>query len=138
MVETAKIAQQKAEEAHNLIHDGAMKGIATAQSVTQDVSQGQVGGTGTLVGGQLVGGYDAANQLVGNVGAMAFTQVEHLFEVDEQTLMQQNEEAMCFRMSDTSMAIFGPESDIRKVFARALNWEMDLLLLQNKKLRHNI
>ena len=127
MVETAKIAQQKAAEAEAMLEKGVVSTAKAARSTVNDVAHGQVAGSTQLVGGGLSDGYGAADKLVGDVRSLAVNQVEYLFDVDEATLMEQNEEAVCFKMSETSVGVFEPDNRLRQMFTRLLSWEAELL-----------
>jgi hypothetical protein len=124
MVAARKEAQAQLEKAAQAAQSLAEEATGVVKTRVEEVGDGNFANTGA----GLVSGYDATLAAVGDVRSMASTQVENLFEVDEKTLMEQNKDASCCcSMSDTSIGLFGADSEIRRSCERWVAFEKDLL-----------
>lgn len=131
----AKAAEAKALEAAEqmvLARKEAQAQIERASQAAQSMAEtktnaGAAEGGLMQTGAGLVNGYDATLAAVGDVRNLALAQVENIFEVDEKTLMEQNEDAgRCLSMSENALGCLPPDAAVRGICQRCVEFKVTL------------
>ena len=135
----AKVAEARALEAAEQMVAARKEAQASLERVAQSVQELTEEATGdgslTKTGAELVKGYDATVASIGGLRALTVKNVDSLFEVDEKTLMEQNQDASCCcSLGENSLGIFSPESRIRLACERVTQFTTTVKLPRGRSL----
>jgi hypothetical protein len=128
--EAFEAAQQAKADLEQAAHDATRKAIDAAKEVKQQAE--------TAATAAMHGDFDALTSQfennMNNVKGEAFSNMDRLFEFDEQALMEQNEAMFsCLMLNDESLGLFKPDHPARMLCTRIVNFELPLCTSRKRR-----